>query len=151
LQTKRNHISLTTPQASSKLPVLSDEAERPGKGFSRKEHLKKRVDINRVFKKGRVVSCPGTKLFFLANEAPCNRIVITFTRKYGNAVQRNRARRLGREAYRLMKGELNTGYDMVFLTYPKPADAASKSGSLAETSEVLRALFNKAGIIRKEA
>jgi len=91
-----------------------------------------------------VVSSGGVKLFFLANGLPHNRIVITFARKYGNAVQRNRARRLGREAYRLMRGELAAGYDVVVLYYPRTA--GNKPGSLTETTEQLKTLFRKAGM-----
>jgi len=95
-----------------------------------------------------VVSSSGVKLFFLANGLPHNRIVITFARKYGNAVQRNRARRLGREAYRLMRGELATGYDVVLLIYPRTTgkESAKPAGSLAETTEQLKTLFRKAGM-----
>jgi len=132
---------------------------QPGGRFRQQEHIKRRVELTRVFKKGRVVSCSGVKLFFLANDLPHNRIVITFARKYGNAVQRNRARRLGREAYRLMRGELATGYDVVLLIYPRTAGSipakpgsegivphAGKAGSLAETTQQLKTLFKKAGM-----
>lgn len=82
-----------------------------------------------------------------------NRIVITFARKYGNAVRRNRARRTSREAYRLMKKELRTGYDLVLLIYPRPAGLSGVSGpdnpaepDLAESARRLKTLFRKAGI-----
>lgn len=130
--------------------VLSMPAKNSGK-FKREEHLKKRAEITGVFKKGRTVSCFGIKLFFLANELPRNRVVFTFARKYGNAVQRNRARRLGREAYRLMKGRLKTGYDLVFLIYPQPKQDPAKRGSLAETAGRLKTLFSRAGMILQEA
>jgi len=124
-----------------------------GGRFRQQEHIKRRVELTRVFKKGRVVSCPGVKLFFLANGLPHNRIVITFARKYGNAVQRNRARRLGREAYRLMRGELATGYDVVWLMYPRTTgkpDLPRQAGSLAESTEQLKTLFRKAGIWQRQ-
>jgi len=80
----------------------------------------------------------------LINGLPHNRIVITFVRKYGNAVQRNRARRLGREAYRLMKGTLKTGYDLVLLVYPRTKEAGRSS--LGESTLQLQTLFRKAGL-----
>ncbi|MCL1814375.1 MAG: ribonuclease P protein component [Treponema sp.] len=125
----------------------------------RQEHLKRRVTITGVFKKGRVVRCSGIKLFFLTNGLACNRFVITFVRKYGNAVRRNRARRLVRESYRLMKGELETGYDLVLLLHPEgvpqsgPQETIKRAnrpkGSLAESTGQLRTLFTKAGIHRR--
>jgi ribonuclease P protein component len=152
LQTRKSPISE---------PGLDLSGIEGRKRFRKEEHLKRRAELTRVFKKGRVVSCPGVKLFFLANGLPHNRIVITFVRKYGNAVQRNRARRLGREAYRLMKDKLKTGYDLVLLIYPRPAEnaphrpglpgkssglPAGKAGTLAESTQQLKTLFRKAGL-----
>ncbi|MDR0561279.1 MAG: ribonuclease P protein component [Spirochaetaceae bacterium] len=86
--------------------------------FRREERLKKRDDIRDVFKKGRCAACSGAKLFVMKNDLPLNRIGFTFSRKFGNAVARNRARRLGREAYRRISSGLNPGHDMVLLVYP---------------------------------
>jgi ribonuclease P protein component len=118
--------------------------------FGRQERLKRREDISRVFKKGRSVICPGAKLFYVDNGLPHNRIVFTFARKFGNAVERNRARRLGREAYRYVRGGLKTGYDLALLVYPaeKPGAAAGKpeKPGLSRRMRQLQALFSKAGL-----
>jgi ribonuclease P protein component len=45
-------------------------------------------------------------------------MMVTLVRKYGNAVKRNRAKRVVREAYRNMKASLKSGYDMVIILYP---------------------------------
>jgi ribonuclease P protein component len=113
--------------------------------FRRGERLKKRDDITRVFKKGRSVTCPGAKLFYLENGLPHNRIVFTFARKYGNAVKRNRARRLGREAYRLSKRGVKPGYDLVLLVYPQ-AEEGEKPDFLSRRMRQLKSLFAKAGL-----
>jgi ribonuclease P protein component len=55
----------------------------------------------------------------LENKLSLNRICFTFSRGFGNAVERNRARRLGREAYRNLKPRLRRGYDFVLLVYPE--------------------------------
>jgi ribonuclease P protein component len=116
--------------------------------FKRDERVKRRDDIRRVFKQGRVVSCPGAKLFVLkqmdnANETKQakNRIAFTFSRKFGNAVQRNRARRLGREAYRYIRNDLKAGYDLVWLLYPGP-------DVLVERKKQLETLCSRAGLKR---
>lgn len=57
-------------------------------------------------------------MFLRENGKATNRIAFTFARKYGNAVQRNRSRRLSREAYRRIKSQLKQGYDLVLLIYP---------------------------------
>lgn len=57
-------------------------------------------------------------MFILPNELPYNRLAVTFSRKFGDAVRRNRARRLSREVYRLNKSRLRPGFDLVLLVYP---------------------------------
>jgi ribonuclease P protein component len=86
--------------------------------FTREERLKGRDEIRAVFNGGKVVSCRGAKLFVLKNGSSGNRLAVTFARKFGNAVKRNRTRRVSREAYRLMRNRLKTGFDLVILVYP---------------------------------
>ena len=90
--------------------------------FPRHEKLKGRNEIGRVFGGKRSVSVTGAKLFILKNGLTHNRVAFAFSRKFGNAVQRNRARRLGREAYRHLRKNIKTGYDMVLLMYPGNSD-----------------------------
>jgi ribonuclease P protein component len=78
-------------------------------------------------------------LFFRGNGLAHNRIAFTFARKYGNAVERNRARRLGREAYRYMRNRLKGGFDLVLLVYPG-------KDTLTGRQEQLKVLFSKAGL-----
>jgi ribonuclease P protein component len=87
-------------------------------GFPHAERLKKRADIRTAMKKGRCVTECGAKLFYIRNDLPYNRIAFTFARKFGNAVERNRARRLGRESYRHARAGLAAGWDLVLLVYP---------------------------------
>jgi ribonuclease P protein component len=96
-------------------------------------------------------------LFVLKNGLPYNRIGFTQTRKYGNAPERNRARRLGREAYRLLRPRLKTGFDLVLLVYPgqstpvgpeRPKSRIKPGRSSLEARLVqLRSLFGKAGLL----
>ena len=115
--------------------------------FGREERLKKRSEIREVFKKGkRYVSrgdavCPGAKLFVLKNSLPRNRICFTFSRGFGTAVMRNRAKRLGREAYRSLKPRLRRGNDLILLVYP------DNDPDLAGRKEQLRYLAAKAGLL----
>ena len=64
-----------------------------------------------------------------------------------NAVVRNRARRLGREAFRLMKGRLVKGYDFIFLIYPD-AETAGSEKTLSDRAMQLESLFSRAGLIK---
>ncbi|WP_010255949.1 ribonuclease P protein component [Treponema primitia] len=108
--------------------------------FKRNERLKSREEIRAVFNHGKTVSCPGAKLFRMENGLSHNRIAFTFARKFGNAVERNRCRRVGREAYRLMQNRLKTGYDLVLLVYPG-------KDFLADRLDQLKMLFSKAGLL----
>ncbi|MDR0636846.1 MAG: ribonuclease P protein component [Treponema sp.] len=109
--------------------------------FKRSERLKGRNAIREVFGKGKRASCSGIKLFFLQNGLSYNRIAVTFSRKFGIAVKRNRSRRCSREAYRHIRALLMTGYDMVLLVY-------SGNDSFAARLEQLDTLFMKAGLIK---
>jgi len=127
------------------LPVVLPEVKGSFR-FGREEHLKKGSEIREVFKKGKRIGCRGAKLFVLENGLSRNRICFTFSRGFAGAVKRNRARRLGREAYRMLKHRLGQGYDLVLLVYPETEDAAG----LADRSGQLRYLFAKAGLTRPQ-
>jgi ribonuclease P protein component len=79
-------------------------------------------------------------LFVVRNELPYNRVVFTFARKFGNAVERNRARRLSREAYRLLRNALEPGFDLVLFLYPG-------GDSFGNRMEQLKILFRKAALL----
>ncbi|HOJ97957.1 MAG TPA: ribonuclease P protein component [Termitinemataceae bacterium] len=110
--------------------------------FRKCERLKDKKEIQRLFKEGKKCSCEGAKLFFQGNHLSYNRVVFTCARNYGNAVQRNYSRRLSREAYRLMKHQLFSGYDIVVLIYPGKDE-------FQERLKQLQVLFKKAGLLRR--
>jgi ribonuclease P protein component len=105
--------------------------------------LKGRNEIREVFNKGKRIGCQGAKLFVLKNDLPRNRICFTFSRSFGTAVERNRARRLGREAYRNLKPRLRCGYDLILLVYP---DENAKPGFDGRMGQ-LQYLFARAGLL----
>ena len=108
-------------------------------GFSKEERLARSSVIQTVFRKGKKYSCDGAKLFTLVNGLGRNRIVFTFPRGYGTAVERNYSRRLSREAYRLIKQQIIDGFDLTVLVFPG-------KDSFTERKNQLYSLFRKAGI-----
>jgi len=104
--------------------------------------LKGRNEIRKVFEEGRQFFCRGAKLFVLKSGLPHNRICFTLPKNFGNAVERNRAKRLGREAFRLLGSRLCCGNDLILLVYPETDMALS--GRLKQ----LESLFNKAGLLK---
>jgi len=78
---------------------------------------------------------------------PYNRICFSLFKGYGNAVSRNRAKRLGREAYRLMKSRLLGGYDLILLVSAETEQNSSGS-ALSHRNSQLESLFEKAGLLK---
>jgi ribonuclease P protein component len=134
-----------------KNPIRPGEEAAPLSGgsfrFRREERLKRRNEIREVFGKGKRFGCRGAKLFLLKNGLPRNRICFTFSRGFGNAVQRNRAKRLGREAYRGLKPRLRCGYDIILLQYPESPEN-QEPGKQKDCGGHLRYLFAKAGLLQ---
>ena len=113
---------------------------KTGFSFPRKERLKGKNEIREVFSRKKGVSCLGARLFMLGNGLPYNRIAFTFSRKFGNAVERNYSRRLSRGVYRQLRNELRKGYDLVLLVYPG-------RDVFSVRVEQLRELFSRAGLL----
>ena len=114
-------------------------------GFTREEHIKKPSDFKNLFKNGKRASTAGAKLFYLPNGLDFNRIGFPLPRGFGNAVQRNQAKRFSRETYRNFKAHLNTGYDMLFLVYP-----SSEKSSFHSRCAQFQTLCEKAGLLKKQ-
>jgi ribonuclease P protein component len=84
-------------------------------GLPPAHRVRKRRDFERAYAEGDKVVMPEFALFARANGMDHSRLGITTTRKLGNAVTRNRARRIVREAYRTHREHLPLGLDLVFV------------------------------------
>lgn len=84
----------------------------------REQRVRKRADFERAYASGvKIVRRPFV-LFARPNGLEHGRLGVTATRKIGNAVIRNRARRLVREAYRKVRDSLPGGHDFVVVVRP---------------------------------
>jgi ribonuclease P protein component len=81
--------------------------------FPKSDRLLKRDEFRRVYEQGRKLHARYFTAFILPGRDSRPRIGITATRKIGNAVERNRARRLLREAFRKNKWLVPAGIDIV--------------------------------------
>lgn len=82
-------------------------------GLDQQHRVRRRSDFRRAYEQGQKIVRKTFVLFVLPNGVPESRVGITATRKTGNAVIRNRAKRLVREAYRHRRAELPAGHDYV--------------------------------------
>lgn len=85
--------------------------------------MKYNRDFRYLYNKGK--SFAGAYLVIYVKKAGKreNILGITVTKKIGNAVTRNRVRRLIRECYRLRESEINTGYKIVVVARGRAAEA----------------------------
>jgi ribonuclease P protein component len=77
--------------------------------------LRKQKDFNRIYKKGNSRGSRFTVILYKKNELGYTRTAYVASRKVGNSVRRNRARRLIREAYRSFSSDIIKGYDIIFV------------------------------------
>ncbi len=86
-------------------------------GLPKENRLRKPREFQSVYKKGKRIEGRFMTVFIVPSETSFQRLGITASKKaIGNAVQRNRAKRLLREAFRLTKaelGDLSNNYDWV--------------------------------------
>jgi ribonuclease P protein component len=94
--------------------------------FPKTDRILKRDDFRRVYDAGQKVQASYFTAFVLANSVDQPRIGITVTRKIGRSVERNRARRLVREAFRRNKWLAPAGVDIVINVKSALVDAAYK-------------------------
>ena len=111
----------------------------------RTDTLKANSDFRRLYSHGKSYVAPELVVYIVKTNRPINRIGITVSKKVGNAVLRNRARRVIREAYRLLAPEISVfGWDMVFVARQKTAKVSS-----LKVMDAMRDLFKKAGVINQ--
>jgi ribonuclease P protein component len=121
---------------------------RPRSGRVR---LSRSADFDRVFRQGR--SHAGRELVlyvFPRGEADEPRLGLSVSRKVGGAVQRNRVKRLLREAFALEGGRLPAGTDAVVVAR-REANALAEREGLAGIRRALGQLLEQAAPPREPA
>ena len=98
----------------------------------RKHVLNRQKDFDLVYEKGKSAGSKYVVFLFRKNGRDITRISFLASKKVGNSVVRNRARRLMKEAFRLLKPDVPKGYDMVFI--------ARQGISRVKCDEVMRSI-----------
>lgn len=100
--------------------------------------------FRRLYRNGKSVVTPLFVLYLRKNGGDVNRLGITTSKTVGKAVQRNRCRRVLKEAYRLLEPELKTGYDIVLV-------ARTRTGQVAMNAvkDLLKTVLQRQGATKE--
>ena len=107
------------------------------------ETLKSNTDFRRAYGRGKAYTNPALVTYVNKNRAGICRVGITTSKKIGNAVQRNRARRVIRAAFVVLSEEVRPGYDIVFVARTKTVYKKS-----TEILEIMRMQLDSAGLLQ---
>jgi ribonuclease P protein component len=97
---------------------------------ARSGRLSRSADFERVYRRGRAQGNRHLVLYAFprAGEGDGPRLGVSVSRKVGGAVERNRVKRLLREAFRAHAGELPADHDFVVVARPDARELAERDG-----------------------
>src|SRR5699024_3264048 len=90
--------------------------------MDKRYRLRNNREFKKVFDNGKNFWNRNLILYRKKNDLDRTRLGITITRKFGNAVVRNRVRRRLNEIYRLNLYRINDGYDLVIIPKKNAVD-----------------------------
>lgn len=94
--------------------------------FPQSRRMKTPAEFDRCYRRKRSASDSVLIVYACENGLPHPRLGCSVSKKVGNAVVRNRFKRLFREAFRLMQHVLPPGVDLVLI--PKPGEEPTLEG-----------------------
>lgn len=111
----------------------------------KKEVLRKKSDFSAIYNKGKSVGERYVVLFHKKNNLPYNRMGYLASKKVGNSVERNRARRLMKESFRQLEKDVKEGRDLIII-----ARNTIGNKSMQEVQKSMFSAFKKSGLLKEK-
>ncbi len=107
--------------------------------------IKENRDFRRIYGRGKSLVSPLVVIYLKKNRLKTCRVGITTSKKIGNAVMRNRSRRIIRAALREVLPKIEGSYDMIVVARSRTPFVKS-----TDVKKKIEMLFQKSGILKQE-
>lgn len=105
------------------------------------DHVRRGADFQRAFQRRRSSANEWLIVYVCENDLPYPRLGLSVGRKWGNAVVRNRMRRLYREMFRHTRSDLPPGVDLILV--PRRADLPPLAEMIEAFPRLVRGAMRK--------
>lgn len=111
-----------------------------------RNRLRRSADLKRIRQQGQGRPHPLAVLLTVSNDLEVSRFAFVASRRVGNAVKRNRARRLLREVIRLHLPQIEPGWDCMLI-----ARQATPQATYAEVETAVLHLLVRSQLLKAQA
>jgi ribonuclease P protein component len=118
-----------------------DTQEHSDESFPKHLRVRKARELDLIFKEGARYSCKGMRIQVLWKGEQETRAAFIAVRSFSGAVARNRAKRLARESWRVIRHSVKPGFDVAFVLFPGFV-------SLSDCRDAMQYLLRKADLLK---